>query len=65
MFACVAKIVPSGTISILIYISIPISLFQDVVFFNKQVEAIELSGMALIIIVNVLLGILKVKGILK
>ena len=65
MFANVAKMLSGGTIGVIVYLSIPISLLQDVLFFNKIVEAIELSGMAIILLVNVVLGVLKIKGVLK
>lgn len=65
MFANVAKMLSGGTIGVIVYLSIPISLLQDVLFFNKIVEAIELSGMAIILVVNVVLGLLKIKGVLK
>lgn len=65
MFANVANMLSGGTIGVIVYLSIPISLLQDVLFFDKIVEAIELSGMAVILVVNVLLGVLKIKGVLR
>jgi drug/metabolite transporter (DMT)-like permease len=64
-FVWALKICDSGTVSILLYISIPISLLSDITFFNKEVEVIELCGMAIILGVNVVIGFLKIYGVIK
>lgn len=60
-----AKILSGGTIGVVIYLSIPISVVQDVLVFEKELERVELSGMGVIVGVNVVLGVLKIKGVLK
>jgi hypothetical protein len=54
----------SGSVAIICYLAIPIAYFQDMAFFGKQAEEVEISGMALILVVNVTIGILKMKKIL-
>jgi len=48
----------------LIYIAIPVSYILDFAFFGRKTGALELAGVALILVVNVTLGILKGKGII-
>jgi drug/metabolite transporter (DMT)-like permease len=50
----------SGSI---IYIAIPLSYWFDFIFFGNQFGVLELIGVILIVGVNVILGLLKGKGL--
>ena len=58
------KFVTAAISGSLIYMAIPVSYVLDFAFFDRQMNIIELFGVALILVVNVTLGILKGKGII-
>ena len=57
------RFLTGGTVGIIMYLSIPISLIFDVFLFQHEPNHIELAGMAIIFSVNIIMSILKIKGI--
>ena len=57
------KYITASMSSVIIYLSIPVSYILDYLFLGSQVGWLEMIGVCLIVIINVLLGYLKSKGL--
>lgn len=54
-----------GMVSVLLYLAIPVGYILDWFFLGQQFGALELGGAAIICGVNLIIGVLKVKGIIE
>jgi drug/metabolite transporter (DMT)-like permease len=52
------KFIPGSLAGVLIYIAVPIAYILDVAFFGTKVGVLELCGVAIIVLTNMLIGII-------
>ena len=59
------KYVTASVSSVIIYLALPISYLLDYMFLGQVIGGIEMTGVCLIVIVNVSLGYLKAQGLVS
>ena len=53
------KFIPGSLAGVLIYIAVPIAYILDVAFLGTKVGTLELCGVAIIVLTNMLIGIIE------
>ena len=65
MFNYSMKYVSASMSGVIIYLGIPVSYLLDYLLFDHEVGFVEMVGVFIIVVVNVLLGYLKSKGLVS